>query len=56
MNGGQMRKWFRQFFCGLTGHNTMLRYEDERLALWCTDCGHESPGWEVPNQFKKRAA
>ncbi len=37
----------RQAFCGLRGHDTLLHFEDERMALRCVSCGHETPGWEL---------
>jgi hypothetical protein len=37
----------RQAFCGLRGHDTLLRFEDQRMALRCVSCGHETPGWEL---------
>ena len=37
----------RQAFCGVRGHDTMLHFEDERMALRCVSCGHETPGWEL---------
>jgi hypothetical protein len=37
----------RQALCGLRGHDTMLHFEDERMALQCVSCGHETPGWEL---------
>jgi hypothetical protein len=36
-----------QMFCGLKGHDTMLRFEEERMSLRCVSCGHETPGWEL---------
>jgi len=42
----------RQFFCGLHGHDALLHFEDNRISLLCTSCGHESPGWE----FGRRAS
>lgn len=36
-----------QLFCGLRGHDTMLRFEEERMSLRCVSCGHETPGWEL---------
>ena len=36
-----------QVWCGLGGHNLLLRYQRERLSLECTHCGYESPGWEL---------
>ena len=37
----------RQFICGLHGHDALLHFEHGRLALRCTSCGHETPGWDV---------
>ena len=39
--------YVQQAFCGLRGHDTMLHFEDERIALRCASCGHETPGWEL---------
>jgi hypothetical protein len=36
-----------QAFCGLRGHDTLLHFEGERMALRCVSCGHETPGWEL---------
>ena len=36
-----------QFFCGITGHTTIRRFEGDRMYLECLDCGHESPGWST---------
>ena len=50
--------WVRQAFCGLHGHDTMLRFEQERISLRCVSCGHETPGWalnEVPPTVTMRA-
>jgi hypothetical protein len=41
--GGQVR----QFICGLHGHDSLLHFEEGRLSLLCTSCGHETPGWDV---------
>ena len=49
--GARMMDWLRQSLCGLHGHDTMLRFEQERMSLRCVSCGHETPGWaldEVP--------
>jgi hypothetical protein len=40
-----------QSLCGLHGHDALLHFDQGRISLLCTSCGHESPGWEV-----KRAA
>jgi hypothetical protein len=45
--GGRLLTWLRQAFCGLHGHDTMLRFEQERMSLRCVSCGHETPGWEL---------
>jgi len=37
----------RQMYCGLHGHDSLLQYEQDRLFLKCTSCGHESPGWDL---------
>jgi hypothetical protein len=34
----------RQFWCGLTGHDAIMTFEDSRMALQCVSCGHETPG------------
>lgn len=41
--GGQVR----QFICGLHGHDSLLHFEQGRLSLLCSSCGHETPGWDV---------
>jgi hypothetical protein len=40
----------RQAYCGLHGHDSMLQFEQDRMFLRCTSCGHESPGWEIADQ------
>ena len=37
----------QQSLCGLHGHDALLHFEDGRMSLLCTSCGHESPGWDV---------
>ena len=37
----------RQTYCGLHGHDNLLQFEQDRMFLKCTSCGHESPGWEI---------
>ena len=40
---------FRQWLCGLTGHEELLKCHQGRIHLWCS-CGWESPGWQIaPN-------
>ena len=31
--------------CGLQGHDPLLVFEENRMFLRCTSCGHETPGW-----------
>lgn len=43
----------RAWHCVLTGgHFSVLYTDNERLALRCVGCGHQSPGWEIQ---KKKA-
>lgn len=37
----------RRFVCGLSGHDSMLHFEQGRISLLCSTCGHRTPGWEV---------
>ena len=37
----------RQLLCGLHGHDALLHFEQDRISLMCTSCGHETPGWEL---------
>ena len=37
----------RQVFCGMSGHDEMLHFGPERIALKCASCGHESHGWDL---------
>lgn len=51
----------RQFLCGLSGHEYILKYESARLSLVCVSCDHESRGIDndgpppVPSLPFKRA-
>ena len=36
-----------QMFCGLRGHDMLLRLQENRMALRCASCAHETPGWEL---------
>jgi hypothetical protein len=38
---------FRQFICGLRGHDALVHFEQGRMSLQCTSCGHETPGWDL---------
>jgi hypothetical protein len=37
----------RQMYCGLHGHDSLLQFEQDRMFLKCTSCGHETPGWDL---------
>lgn len=37
----------RQTYCGLHGHDSLLQFEQDRMFLKCSSCGHETPGWEL---------
>ena len=37
-----------QLWCGLTGHDSLIRFEAGRMYLECSNCGLESVGWECP--------
>ena len=45
--GGRVIDRLRQMYCGLHGHDTLMHFEQERIALRCASCGHETPGWEL---------
>jgi hypothetical protein len=36
-----------QFICGISGHDRVRHYEQNRVSLVCASCGHISPGWEL---------
>lgn len=44
---GRCFKRIGQFICGLSGHDRIRKYEQNRVALVCASCGHVSPGWEL---------
>jgi hypothetical protein len=37
----------QQFICGLHGHDSLLHFEQGRMSLLCSSCGHQTPGWDV---------
>jgi hypothetical protein len=45
--GGRIIEWFRQAFCSLHGHDTLLHFQTKRMSLRCVSCGHETPGWSL---------
>lgn len=40
--------------CGWHGHDPLLVFEDDRMFLRCTSCGHETPGWDTGNRRPRR--
>jgi hypothetical protein len=43
-----------QLLCGVRGHDTMMHFEDKRVTMRCTSCGHDTPGWEVAERAPRR--
>jgi hypothetical protein len=43
---------FRQFLCGLGGHDALVHFEQGRMSLQCTSCGHETPGWNLRSDHR----
>jgi len=39
-----------QLVCGIHGHDNLIHFEQYRMFLKCVSCGHESPGWRLPNR------
>ena len=39
--------WLQQSTCGLFGHDELMQFGPDRLALKCVSCGHESTGWQL---------
>ncbi len=33
--------------CSLHGHDNLLHFDQNRMFLRCSSCGHETPGWEI---------
>jgi hypothetical protein len=48
------RRSLRQRMCGLSGHDMLMHFERKRVALKCTTCGFESPGWSLPGHASIR--
>jgi hypothetical protein len=43
-----------QWLCGLRGHDAVLHFEDKRVMMRCTSCGHDTPGWEISSRAPRR--
>jgi len=36
-----------QVLCAVGGHNLLMRFDPDRVALECSKCGYRSQGWHV---------
>jgi hypothetical protein len=43
-----------QVLCGLHGHDSVLHFEQNRVMMRCTSCGHDTPGWEISGKGPRR--
>ena len=43
-----------RIWCGLNGHEIMLRFEPHKLSLQCSLCGYATEGWEVGRPMTAR--
>ena len=39
-----------QFVCAIHGHDQVVQFAEGRMYLRCVSCGHESPGWQMPER------
>ena len=44
----------RQRVCGLHGHDSLLHFDNGRISLMCSSCGHETPGWDVQGRTARQ--
>lgn len=44
-----------EIFCGVQGHDNLMRFEQNRMFLECASCGHKSPGWTITKTQPKSA-
>jgi hypothetical protein len=49
-------EWLRRLMCGLRGHDTVLRYEPDRLFLCCLSCGSQTVGWSLQREVNHLGA
>ena len=47
--------WVYQTICGLNGHDDLMHATRDRQFLQCTECGRETPGWQINPRFAPRA-
>ena len=43
-----------QWMCGLRGHDSVLHFEENRVMMRCTSCGHDTPGWEISGRGPRK--
>ena len=43
-----------QMLCGIRGHEPMMHFEEKRVTMRCTSCGHDTPGWELDDRAPRR--
>ena len=43
-----------QLLCGMRGHDAVLHFENHRVMMRCTTCGHDTPGWEISGHGPRR--
>jgi hypothetical protein len=41
-------------FCTLRGHDRMVEFQNDRILLVCSTCGHQTHGWEVARRQTAR--
>jgi hypothetical protein len=39
-----------QIVCAMHGHDNLIQFEQNRMFLKCASCGHETPGWTLPDR------
>ena len=39
-----------QIVCAMHGHDNLIQFAHHRMFLKCASCGHETPGWTLPNR------
>jgi hypothetical protein len=43
-----------QLLCGMRGHETVMHFEEKRVTMRCTSCGHDTPGWELGDRAPRK--
>lgn len=42
------------WWCGLFGHDRLTHVDGTRICLRCTECGHQTPGWDTGRPAYRR--